>query len=1038
MHCAFGAPPAMPQTPLTNQLRRVRSRLRLRRNCRIVAAVLCGLGLSICLLAAWSYCFGLREMPAALWLSGIFLVSSIILTWLGYRSRFRAGSLTRLALDIEQAHPEMLDRLICAVELENRRQDTLTRLERALLEEMQRKYAQQETFFPEVFQKRYAPKRTILLLLSAFLLLLVIPGLGVFRKAQYFLGDFLSARSSGILLSLPGREFAVHSDVRIEAEITRWENQAEIEIRENGGASYRQNMHPQDGRRHTFSIYDLNENLRFRVITPSMKSSWQELSVYTPPAAETVQISTMPLQYTRHPVQTFNDFEDFTLTEGESFQLQLSLPQGVSARLQRDDTETKAIDSLTHIRPQKSTRFQVILDDSAGHQARCQPFTVNIEPDLPPALELREPSQDSSIKPGDSLLLHIVAKDDFGLSSLTLQFSVSGGARQKLLLARPEEQFEKELEHRDVWVLDELDLKDGDLLSCMVIASDNREPNPQSTRSDIFFVTVRPDANMLESEGDSSGEQKMADISDLLAESKRLLRLTWDTLSEQQALSDKELERRHFELLRDVKELEIEVRRRFNKLQEESMGMLAEPIPSLFQQSSQFLNAAAALLERTLLEESLQPQELSLAALTRLENELLKNAMKSKGEQGDGEEQEPSEEQERQKEDGQQEQAKKSLESMREGMAELESLLRRQQQLNQDSANAASLLDELAQRQENIRADTQKTADRLHQLPEPLSANLSLQNAGSEMERGRDAFQESELRTGNLHGQRAHQELLQARRELEAALRQAGANQISRLADQAANLSAAQRQAAEQSSSVEEPTQAKDLRDQQKQLQGATEKLLQEIQQVSSTLDEDYPEASQSMRAASQQAEQRGLSKKQARAGNALLYRQFEAAAKEQRDAANLLQALSQELQASAEKLPPMSSEELREMLQQMQEYADQLETAGRQSSENRKRQQLRQTRERAAQTLQNAAEPLKDHRLQDIVDDLRMPDGEASSGEISEKVMSLFKAAAAVLQEHLARFRLEDKVNFTRENVAPPRKYKHQVEQYFKRLGTE
>ncbi len=1028
----------MPQTPLTNQLRRIRKQLRLRRNCRNVGIVLCGLSLVLCLLGAWSSRFGLREMPAALCLGGIFILSSIVLTWLGYRSRFQAGSLSQLALDIEHEHPEMLDRLICAVELENRSQDTLTGLERALLEEMQRKYARQETFFPDVFQKRYAPKKTILLLISGFLLLLVVSSLGVFHKAKYFLGDFLSGQNSGILLSVPGREFAVHSDVRIESAITRWENQAEIEIQEFSGSHYRQNMHPQDGRRHAFTLYDLNESLRFRVITPSMKSSWQELGVYTPPAAEAVQITTLPLPYTQHPVQTFDDFEDFTLTEGESFQLQLVLPQGVSAQLQGNEVEIKAIDSLVCIRPQKSTRFQVILDDSAGHQAQCQPFTVNIEPDLPPALELREPSQDSTIKPGDSLLLHIVAKDDFGLSELALQFSVSGGARQKLLLARPADQFEKELEHRDLWILDDLDLKDGDLLSCMVIASDNREPNPQSARSDLFFVTVRPDANMLESEGDSPGEQKKADISDLLAESKRLLRLTWDTLSEQQSLSDKELERRHFELLRDVKELEIEVRRRFNKLQEESMGMLAEPIPSLFQQSSQFLNAAAALLERSLLEESLQAQELSLSALTRLENELLKNAMKSKGQQGDGEEQEPSEEQERQQEQSQQEQAKKSLEAMKESLAELESLLRRQQQLNQDSANASSLPDELAQRQENIRSDTQKTADRLRELPEPLSANTSLKNAGSEMERGRDAFQESELRTGNLHGQRAHQELLQARRELEAALRQAGANQISRLAEQAASLSAAQRQAAEQSSAVEDPSQSKELREQQKQLQAATEKLSQEIQQVSSMLEEDYPEASQSMRAASQQAEQRGLSKKQTRAGNALLYRQFEAAAKEQRDAANLLQALSQELQASAEKLPPMSSEELREMLQQLQQYADQLETAGRQSAESRKRQQLQQTREQAAQTLQNAAEPLNDQRLQQIVDDLRMPDGESSSGEIGEKVMSLFRAASAVLQEYLARFRLEDKMNFTRESVAPPRKYKRQVEQYFKSLGTE
>ena len=174
-------------------------------------------------------------------------------------------------------------------------------------------------------------------------------------------------------------------------------------------------------------------------------------------------------------------------------------------------------------------------------------------------------------------------------------------------------------------------------------------------------------------------------------------------------------------------------------------------------------------------------------------------------------------------------------------------------------------------------------------LPEALAASNSLKNAGSEMEQGRDAFQESDLRCGNLHGQRAHKQLLQARRELEAALRQAGANQINKLADQAACLSAAQAQAAEKSqerAANADPSQDKELREQQKQVQQATEQLSRHIQQVRSMLEEDYPEASQALRAASQQAEQRGLRKKQTRAGNALLYKQFEAAAKEQRDAA--------------------------------------------------------------------------------------------------------------------------------------------------------
>ena len=1018
-------------------------------HCRNSACALFGLGLGLCLLGLWENAFPLSEDTAAFCVFGIFLLSTLLLTLLGCRSRRKIGSVNQLALAIEDAHPELLDRFICAVELENR-STPLTGLEQGLLQEMQQKHAVEKDFHTKLF-RQYFPWRSILFLsIGAFILLLPASRFAVLRKAQYALSDLRTGQPSGLQIFIPSTEFAVHSDVRIAAVITRWENQAEIEIQEialSGKPRYRQNMYLQDSGRHTFTLYDLTEKLRFRVITPSLKSSWQELSVFTPPELDSLQIKTIPLPYTRHEVQIFTSFQDFTLTKGESFLLKLEAAPDTNAQLLAEPPPSR-LSAMTGtpfcLQAESTTRFQVVLEDSAGHQTLCPPFTVTVEADLPPVLEVQQPTEDSTIKPGDSVLLQILARDDFGLADLFLQFSVSGGERQKLPLYRATNALkaEKEVQYRDLWALESLSLKDGDMLSCMVIATDNRDPKPQMARSDLFFITVRPDANEMESDGESSGQEKKADISDLLAESKRLLRLTWDTLSEQQMAKTKELERRHFELLRDLKELEVEVRRRFNKLQEESQGMIAEPLPSLFQQCSQFLNSAAALLERQLLEESLQPQELALSALVRIENELLKNAIKSKKQGGEGESQESQEESEpqNQTEQKQQDQAKQDLSAMKESLADLENLLKRQQQLNRESESAATLPDELTERQEKLRSDTQKNAEKLRKLPDTGQASSSLNAAADEMSGGRDAFADSDLRRGHLHGQRAHKQLLQARRELAGAIRKAGANQIARLADQAAQLSTAQAATAEQSvlADTSDQAQNRELRQQQEQLKAGTEKLEQEIASVSSLLEEDYPEASQALRNANQQAKQRGLSKKQSRAQNALLYRQYEAAAKEQRDAANLLQALAQELHASAEKLPPMSSEELREMLQQLQQYSEQVEAAGRQSSESRRQQQLQQARENAAQMLQNAADPLQDSRLQQLVDDLRLPDGESSSGEVGKRIQAMFKAAGTVLQEHLARFLLQNKLNFTRESVSPPKKYKRQVEEYFKDLGSE
>ena len=100
------------------------------------------------------------------------------------------------------------------------------------------------------------------------------------------------------------------------------------------------------------------------------------------------------------------------------------------------------------------------------------------------------------------------------------------------------------------------------------------------------------------SEGDAGGEQKKADIS-IYWRNQTASALTWDVF---RTACDRGKGTRTSAIraVARVKELEIEVRRRFNHC-EESQGMMASRF-HLFQQSIEFLNAAA-LLERQLTEE---------------------------------------------------------------------------------------------------------------------------------------------------------------------------------------------------------------------------------------------------------------------------------------------------------------------------------------------------------------------------------------------------------------------------------------------------
>ncbi len=1003
------------------------------------------LGGIFCLLGIAEKFFRLTESAAGLVTAGVIIISTLALTFLGQKTRRELSGPQAIALEIEKAQPELLDAFICAVELEQK-VGKLTSLEESLLQDMRQRFADEPQLFLAMFEQRFAWRRTLLAAAAGLLLIGIASLADVLPKTYFALRDAIAGECSGIDFHLATTEVAIHSDLRLEVDITRWEQEAEIEVREqsaHGVNSYRQTMLPQKSARLAFNFYDLSTACEFRVVTPSLRSSWQALRVYTPPAAKAISISTLPLAYTGGEAQVFSAFQDFTLIEGESFRLDLQLPAGISCELLAEPPfQTPQAGPSQTILLEKTTRYQVYLHDQDGHSSPCLPFTVTAEPDLPPVLEIREPDQETTLKPGDALLLDILARDDFGLLDVVLQFSRSGGDRQgRLLYASPEEQpAEKEVEFSERWDFAGLDLQDGDLLTCLLLVRDNRQPQPQTTRSDLFFITIRPDADSIDADGQAGGKEKKADISDLLAEAKRLLRFSWDIFSTAEAIPQEELQRQQFSLLRDLKELELEVRRRFNSLQAEAQGAIAEPLPTLFAEAGKYYLAAIALLERELIEESLQPQERALTALVRIENEMLKNSMKSKkpGQEGEGEG-EQDEQQEQQPEADKQQQQRQDLRKMQESMEELRQLAARQQQLNQDSAAANALPPALAERQSNLTAAADDLSEQLGKISDAASSSASLKAAGQEMRRGRDAFSQSDLRTGGIHGQRAHNHLLESMRNLENALRKASANQIARLSEKAASLADAQRQESESSSAPpSHPSASQEARERQSQLKEQTEQLQQEVSEASALLEGDFPEVSQSLREALSNLSKRGLPSKQTRAQNALLYKRFEAAAKEQREAANLLQAFSQDLADSAEKLPPISSEDLRQMLEQLQRHADELQAAENQSSQERSRERMQQVRDNASRLMQNAADILKDQRLQQIADELQVPTGESASSEVLRRTQSMFKAANAVLLQYLARYNLQNRQKFSRQNIPPPKKYKRQVQEYFKELGSE
>ena len=1044
---------------LTADLSAVRKRLLWRGLLLCLLKTLAACGGYLLLLTWAERLLGMQE-TSALALLAVGAMCAIVFVCLAIRRVLtRFPTLAQLSWEVEKACPELRDAYACAVETEHldrapreielvQHERLLSRLDKAPLD-LKRIFAKRLGWLPPACW----------LLASVVLLALGCRG-RVCRKGYWGLRSLLSDQAQGLVVAGVEEEYQAGCDVRVTANVRRWECDGVLEWREGGGEIQSAPMTALPDRRLALTLFEVAAPLDFRVVTPSLRTGWQRVGIYEVPEARKVEIRIEPQEYTGRPPQEFETWHDLSLVAGDRYAVRLWVNSGISASLWDEEREIGVFQSSggDELRledaPAKSGRRQVVFADVAGHRHSGRSFRVEIIPDLPPVLEVKEPSAETKLHRGDDVRLKIYAADDFGLSRVWLRYTISGGEPQEMTLfasstgALPA----KEQEINRLWKLSDMSLPDGEFISAVVLAEDNRQPTPQTTAGDLLFLTVLPREEEVEAdEGNGQQEEMQVDLGPLLAEAKRLLRLGWDNLALSRNLTERneELRRGQEEQQRDLRKLAAEVIRFGEEMRKKAPGPLAADLTSALQQIAQYLEAAANLAERWLFQEALRPQEQALALLVRLENELLKNAMSRRSQSGQSGGQQPSqgdgqEQSNSQSEQQGQEQPEQDTEQLREQLKQeleqVQRLAREQNKLNSDIHGQQNLASQLAERQEQLRRETEQLASSLSRQQLANTAAHSLQQGEREMSRGKEALGQGQSGTAEVHGQRALQQLQMAGRQLESTLRQLMTAQLRNLAGQAESL--ARQQEAEAMKTGEmtgdsSRSEATAARQRQKDLQSATERLEQSLRQEAERLSKEYPETGKALSSALERSRQRGLQNSQQKAGNALLYRRFETASREQGKAANLLQALGQDIREGLDKMPAIDSEELQRALEQLEKWREELSQAARDRNQQRGQQRQRQVREMAAEELGDLGRALRDEGLREVSGRLaRQGDFSDTEGENPQLTAELLRAASVILQRRLEALAVEEKVRFSRDKVRPPRQYRRQVEEYFRKLG--
>lgn len=201
--------------------------------------------------------------------------------------------------------------------------------------------------------------------------------------------------------------------------------------------------------------------------------------------------------------------------------------------------------------------------DTSGNEYSSSLYSIEIFEDKGPDIEMKGLDQFRSFEPNDKKRFSFSTSitDDFGISETYIIATVSKGSgesvkfrEEKLLFEEPVEQGSKKLNLSKKIDLDLLKMEAGDELYFYVEALDQKEPNPNRSRSETFFAVINDTTTTSFGVEGTMGANLMPDY---FRSQRQLIIDTEKLISQRSKLSKKEFNKTSNDLGFDQKALRL-------------------------------------------------------------------------------------------------------------------------------------------------------------------------------------------------------------------------------------------------------------------------------------------------------------------------------------------------------------------------------------------------------------------------------------------------------------------------------------------------
>ena len=974
------------------------------------------------------------------------LLCLIMIIW----SWIRKPSAADLAIEVEKANPQLRDLLNCAVELQKKsKSQNLTFMENRVL----------QTTEGQVRSIAWGQgtRPSSLYWVSVLLGLGVGTGLAVWgtgqspvRKAIDSLSDepglTVSTSLTGTLTQEegpPSNEFTRGSDVSIFADIIRGhrgQKEAKIEYLLGEETESIDMLETSVIGRFEYVVPAIRETFEYRVVTPSLVTEWHRVIPYDPPALKSALWKIIPPAYLKMESFEHDGFGYVRVPEGSEISLNLEvepLPERVDAKLismdgnlSLESNQTRFTHTFVLDREWKGHLELYDLDKPERPPIIYDDLVFAPIPDEPPLVEITEPAKDLQLPSDATFLIEVFASDDHGVSDVRMRIEHAGESEEETIFVDP---IEKEKRLTYVFDLSERALAVGDVLTYMALASDNKEPESQLARSEIYFIEVLPpEGNSTDAEGgDMEGETKEIPVRDFINKTKKIIRSTYDAMLES---DESKIERLAVALSSDALGLKHEM----TKVYDENEGSFPT-VDGI--DLGELLNEATYHIEQTeiyagdqMLQESLEPSGKTLRKLVQLYalmQKMQKQKSKGKGKPSENEETADGEQEPQEQEPGKD--PAEQLRELAEDLDKLKEMENRQKGLNREMGRSAEAgvegeqNKETAQEQEDLRRDLQELRDEWYKESGKLGDVASLDQAGEEMKGAAGDLRRDQPREAQPQGELASEALGNAISEVEGKMAGIAASMVEQLGEQAGGLAKGQRQLGE-STDKAQPGDGEKLKETQEQLNEMIEELLEDIDQTARAMGGFNENATEDLLKEARESREGGIERSGKRAENSLLYEAFPQAKKEEDKVAQNLEELEKGLEQVENKLRNLGNSALQELAERLQRNLEQLPGLGEE--------ELREEAKELAKAIGSMPNASEDERLQNLTQFFEQMGFSEEPSKGKSMAAAAMTEALELVEQFFWQNAKQDLLKRNLETSSAPNRYKRQVEEYFRRIA--